>query len=280
VPRSRRQIARLPNHAVEAYQFLFASVEFALAAHGGSSVLVTSIGQGDGKTTTALQLGLAAVGDRRRVVLVDGDVRVRGLSQVLGQADAPGLTEVALDGMRSLDAVVQQRIDAATTLPVLPAGQGARDATSLFRTDGYRQAMAELKEHTELLFVDSPPILAVADATVASSEVDGVLLIVDRGADLDQLRETRRRLAFLSTPVLGYVYNRSSSAAAYGYGYGPQTARSGVAARLGGKLRSLTRRSPEAGRAGGGSASTNGAGRDGGGRRAGSTDLTRAPRGR
>jgi Mrp family chromosome partitioning ATPase/capsular polysaccharide biosynthesis protein len=167
VPRSRRQIARLPNHAIEAYQFLFASVEFALAAHGGSSVLVTSIGQGDGKTTTALQLGLAAVGDRRRVVLVDGDVRVRGLSQVLGRADTPGLTEVALDGLRSRDAVVQQRIDAATTLPVLPAGQGARDATSLFRTDGYRQAMAELKEHTELLFIDSSPILAVADATVA-----------------------------------------------------------------------------------------------------------------
>jgi hypothetical protein len=105
-----------------------------------------------------------------------------------------------------------------------------------------------------------------------------VLLIVDRGADIEQLRETRRRMKFLSTPVLGYVYNRSSSAAAYGYGYGPQAARSGVAARLGGKLRSLTRRSSQA--RGAGAASVNGADPNGSGTRTGSTDLAKAPRGR
>ena len=59
------------------------------------------------------------------------------------------------------------------------------------------------------MLLDSPPLLAVADTSVVAGQVAGVVLVVTRGTDIGQLEQVRERLAFVSTPLLGYVYNRS-----------------------------------------------------------------------
>ena len=80
---------------VEGYQFVLSSIEYALEHNGGSSVLVTSASQGDGKTTTVLQLAMAASRDGRRVVLCDADIRAQGLTRLLGVTERTGLTDLA-----------------------------------------------------------------------------------------------------------------------------------------------------------------------------------------
>jgi capsular exopolysaccharide synthesis family protein len=206
----------------ESYQFVLASIEFALEQAGGQSLLVTSAGPGDGKTTTALQLAMAASRDGRRVVLVDADIRAQGLTRMLGVPERTGLTELALRHLDVDASVHYLPVSDELLLPVVTAGSRVDDPGSFFRTPGFRKALQRVKDEAELVMLDSSPLLAVADTSVIAGQVDGIVVVVDRGTRVDQLQLIRQRLAFVSTPLLGYVYNRSRAPglASYGYGYG------------------------------------------------------------
>ncbi|MGH3666264.1 MAG: hypothetical protein ACRDU8_09310, partial [Egibacteraceae bacterium] len=127
-------------------------------------------------------------------------------------------------------------------LSFVPAGSRLSDPAGFFRTPEFRKALGRVKEQAELVVVDSPPLLSVADASAIASQVDGIVIVVDRGAPLRQLEEVRERLQFIGTPVLGYVFNRSDlrrgrGGYGYGYGYGPATSGNGAAEAGTGKPR-------------------------------------------
>ncbi len=204
----------------EAYQFLLASIEFALEQVGGSSLLITSAMPGDGKTTSALQLSMTASRDGGRVVLVDGDIRAQGLTRLLGVQDRTGLTELALGNLEVDQSVHYLPVSEELLLPVVGAGSRVDDPGSFFRAPGFRKALQRVKDEAELVVVDSSPLLAVADTSVIGGQVDGIVLVVNRGTPLALLEQVRERLAFVSTPLLGYVYNRAERARGQAYGYG------------------------------------------------------------
>ena len=210
--------------AGEAYQFIVSSLEFALTEAGGSMVLVTSAGPTDGKTVTTLNLGVAAARDGRKVLLVHGDERVRGLSRFLGTSPEPGMTDLASRDIDFVDAARSMRISDTVHLPVVPAGSPVDDTAGFFRTPGFRRAMGKIRAQADLVLVDSPPILAVADTSAIASQVDGIVLVVDKGTPMKVLEEARERMGFIGTPLLGYVFNRSDlKGGRYGYkkyGYG------------------------------------------------------------
>ena len=216
-------LLQLDPAAAEAYEFVLSSIEFAMGdIDGGRSLMITSTLPGDGKTTTSLQLAIAASRDRRRVMMVDADIRARGLTTVLGAQDRPGLSDVAAVGSRVADVVRRYRFSEKSQIPVVTAGQRRGDPAALLRTNVFRQAMSEIRASAELVIIDSSPLLAVADAVIVSGSVDGMVLVVSHGTPVTELQKVRERLKFVSTPLLGYVFNRSdaTTAAAYGYGYG------------------------------------------------------------
>jgi Mrp family chromosome partitioning ATPase/capsular polysaccharide biosynthesis protein len=210
----------------EAYQFVLASIEYALEQVGGSSLMVTSASPGDGKTSTALQVSMTASRDGGRVVLVDGDIRAQGLTRLLGVQDRTGLVELALDNLEVDQSVHYLPVTEELLLPVVGAGRRVDDPGSFFRAPGFRKALQRVKDEAELVVVDSSPLLAVADTSVIGGQVDGIVLVVNRGTPMAHLEQVRERLAFVSTPLLGYVYNRAERArgkpyyGAYGEGSG------------------------------------------------------------
>jgi len=212
----------IPPEAAEAYRFLLTSVEFSLDERGGSSVLITSAGEGDGKTLTAAGMARAAAVDGRDTLLVDADVRARGLSRLVGIDRLGGLTDLIRDSVEDLDRLLRVPFLAeGVKVRVLSAGTRVDDPGALLRSPGFRRASKHLREAASLVIVDAPPLLAVADTSVIAGHVDAILLVVNRGTSLSQLQHLRERLAFVSTPVLGYVYNRASSGrGGMGYGYG------------------------------------------------------------
>lgn len=218
----------LDTVASESYQFLLASIEHELEQLGESSLLITGAVPGDGKTTTALQLAMAASRDGRRVVLVDTDIRGQGLTRMLGVQDRTGLTELALSYLDVDESVHYLPVSEELLLPVVAAGGWIEDPGGFFRGPGFRKAVQRIKDEAELVILDSPPLLAVADTSVIAGQVGGVVLVVNRGADLAQLQQVRERLTFVSTPLLGYVYNRSDQPALVTYDYGPETTANGV----------------------------------------------------
>jgi capsular exopolysaccharide synthesis family protein len=226
--------AREPSSpAGEAYNFLVESIGFALAAEGeGRVVAMTSPRPGDGKTVTALNLAIAMARDDRRVTVVDGDERMRGLTRLADVPHEPGLSDLGGDvpveaAVRDLD------LDGTEALDVVPAGAVLHDPASFFRTGRFRRAVGRLRDHADVVIVDSPPLLAVSDAAAIASQADAVVLVVGRGTPLRVLAEARHRLEFVGTPVLGYVFNRSVGSgrrSGYGYGYRYGYGRSAAAA--------------------------------------------------
>ncbi|WP_045876866.1 AAA family ATPase [Pseudofrankia sp. DC12] len=221
--------AREPmSPAGEAYNFLVESIGFALAAEGGGSVVaVTSARPGDGKTVTALNLAIAMARDDRKVAVVDGDERMRGLTGLADVSHEPGLSDLGGDVPVSA-AVRHLDLDGAEALDVVAAGTALDDPASFFRTGRFRRAVGRLRIHADVVIVDSPPLLAASDAAAIASQADAVVLVVGRGTPLRVLSEARHRLEFVGTPVLGYVFNRSVGSKrryGYSYGYGRHTAR-------------------------------------------------------
>lgn len=206
--------------AAEAYRFAATAMEHAALEHGATVVVVTSANPGDGKTTTAVNLAAASHRKGRRVLLVDGDARVRGLTTALRMAKQAGLTDLAQSGATLLDAVQWLPLTEPNSMPVTPIGRVDVDPATFFRTRECRSALDRLRQWADLMVLDTPPLLSVADASAIAGRADGLIIVVDRGTPMRILEDVRERMAFIGTPLLGYVFNRGSARGkAYGYGY-------------------------------------------------------------
>lgn len=204
--------------AAEAYQFLLSSFEFAVAQTGVRSVLVTSVGPGDGKSLTALHLARALAVQGREVVLADADIRAHGLTTMLRADGHAGLVSMA-DGAELGDVVRQYRISNSVRLAVVPSGDSPPQPTGLLATTQYREAITRITSGSELAIIDGSPLLTVADASAVAMQVDGILLVLDAETPDDNIVRVAQRLRLVSTPLIGYVVNRvprATQATSYG----------------------------------------------------------------
>lgn len=205
--------------AAEAYQFVLASLGSALDERGASAVLVTSAAPGDGKTVSALNLASAAVSSTsRRMLLVDADERLRGLTRWSDAPAAPGLSDLSDDEVRIDGCIYEWWVSNTVRLRFVTAGSRLSDPAGFFRDAGFRKSLLRLRERSDLLVIDAPPLLAVSDTSAIASQVDGILLVVTRGTRLSTLQEVRARLDLIGTPLLGYLFNRASTRSGY-YAY-------------------------------------------------------------
>lgn len=223
-------VAEPDTSVAEAYRFVATALEHELNADV-RSVVVTSALPGEGKTTVALNLAAALEQAARSTLLVDTDVRQQALSMLTLTKGRRGLADL---GKCSVDEAVHRwGQDLEPTQgwpagvirvilelpPVVPVGVRTVDPTQFFRTNRYRAALEHLNAHDRLLVIDSPPLLSVSDASAIAGSADGIVLVVNRGTPLNALSSLKERLAFVGTPVLGYVFNRVEGKKGGYYGY-------------------------------------------------------------
>ncbi len=174
-------------------------------AGGVKSIVVTSGMPGEGKTCTAVNLSTVLGQLGLNVLLVDSDLHRPRLHQILGISNARGLASV-LAKPETLAASLQ-----TTKLPgvtVLPAGPGAPNPSGLLASDGMRRLLRSLEDSYDLVILDSPPVLLVADALVLGSLANGVVVTVHGGeTTVDQLAKVRDRLQLNRINILGVVIN-------------------------------------------------------------------------
>ena len=187
----------------------------------GSVILVTSAEPGDGKTVTAMNLALASRYGDRGVIVVDADARMRGLSRLSGFASDVGLKELHEAGDALTWYEYRHELDGTEDVEVLPVGGEILDPPAFFQSSGFERVIRRLREHAGVVIIDSPPLLAVADTIAIARHVDGIVLVVNKGAPLAALEEVRRQLSFVDAPLLGYIVNRadvrSAPYASYAY---------------------------------------------------------------
>ena len=172
---------------------------------GTRTVVVTSAVHGEGKSVTAINLALTlARQEHLRVVLVDGDLRKGSIRKWLGLPENnEGLSTVLRrDGELNGSLIRLQE----PPLAVLPAGPGVENPVELLESSSMKRLLATLKAQFDLVIVDTPPVLPVADPGVIATQADGVLLVVRAGkTQRKTVAQAQALLAQMKTTVLGCV---------------------------------------------------------------------------
>lgn len=192
----------------EAFRVLGTAIS--IPSHPPKTLLITSACAGEGKTMTALNLAQALAQRKGPVVIVDCDLRKNGLSQLLGCSNDRGITPV-LTGEQDLSEAVQQ-CSSQRNLWILPSGPIPPNPAELLASDRMSTVLQTLAARFECVVIDSPPVLAVTDAAVLSSRVDGVVLVVASGSTpRGGLVRTRKILASVGARVIGVTMNKFES---------------------------------------------------------------------
>jgi tyrosine-protein kinase len=203
----------------EAFRILRANIEFAGVDRDAAVFMVTGAVDGEGRTTTAANLVVAAALAGRRVALVDLDLRHPRVDRLFGLDGQPGLTDVALGHVSLDDALAPVALhssrqdpllggdgEAVGRLDVLPSGPVPIESGEFVATRAVAEIVGALRSRAELVIVDAPPLLPVGDARTLSSLVDGLILVLDVSlARRPLVQELRRVLDALPAPALGFV---------------------------------------------------------------------------
>lgn len=215
--KDQKQIRFLNGHSVEGEAFRQLRTRLFVLRKDAPlrTLLVTSAEPGEGKSTIVCNLALAIAHAGRSVVVVDGDLRRPVLHTIFGVANEKGLSSV-LKHEATLDEALQASSTAG--IQVLPSGPLPANPSELLDSACMQQLMEQLIERFDMVLLDSPALIAVADGAVLTSLVDGVLLVVGLAqARQEAVQEMRQRLIGLRARPVGLVVNRAEPHTIYAY---------------------------------------------------------------
>ena len=207
----------------EAYRTLRTSIQFStlLTANSAKTFLVTSSGSGEGKSTTAANLGVVMAHAGKRVMLVDADLRRPVLHKLFDVPNDLGLSNVLVDAAFDANTVVHST--AVKNLMLLPSGPSPSNAADYLASDEMTALIEKISAQVDVVIFDSPPLLAVTDARILATQTDATLLVIDAGnTRSDVCYRGAELLAQIGVKPLGVILNKfdpKRSNNYYGYGY-------------------------------------------------------------
>ncbi len=201
--------------AAEAYRTLRTNIQFSSLDRELKTILATSTAPDEGKSTTIANLAVTMAQSEQRVILVDCDLRRPSLHTLFQVPNEVGLTSMILaqdDRLMPLHPTEVQGLSLLTSGPLPP-----RPADIL----GSRRMQAvieRLKGEADVVLFDTPPVIAVTDAAVLASKVDGTLLVVKANQTTrERAKQARQILDKVKAHIIGVVLNDAAIDEGYGY---------------------------------------------------------------
>ena len=173
--------------------------------HGdrGFAIKVSSPFQGDGKTSVAAALAWSYAQAGYRTAMVDADFIGRALSHQFSMLGRPGVREAMRDPEQAMSLIRSAR----PNLDILPAGSDKGVTAGHLQPASMRQLLSRLREHYEIVVVDSGPMTASVESLPIIGAVDGVVLVLRRGRNRNRLTECIEDIRHVGTPYLGVILN-------------------------------------------------------------------------
>jgi len=209
----------------EAAISLMTSLSFSTDHGVPRSFAVSSTRPMEGKSTIAYALARSLARSRRRVLLIDGDLRAPSVHHIVGIGNEGGLSNY-LAGNSEIDALL--RPTDHDGLVVMTAGPQPPSASELLSSDRLGALLAQLAERFDHVVIDAPPVMGLADALLIGNRVEGLVFVVQaHRTSRDMARSAIERLVSANVTLLGSILTRWDSRRAhygqeyeYGYGYG------------------------------------------------------------
>ena len=201
----------------EAFRVLRTNLQFVDLDSRARCLVVTSAVPGEGKTLTAVNLAIAVAQTGRSTILIDADLRRPRVASTLGVDPAIGLT-TALVGKTGIEDAIQ--VHEPSGLHVLASGAKPPNPTEILQSRVTHDLIRRLRSSYEMVIIDSPPLLPVADASVLSALADGTLLLIRHGhTTRDQVSEAINRIQQVGGRIYGVVVNMVAKRAVGSYYY-------------------------------------------------------------
>ncbi|MCJ7667915.1 MAG: CpsD/CapB family tyrosine-protein kinase [Anaerolineae bacterium] len=190
----------------EAYRSLRTNLEFSSLDRPLKTMVVTSAGPEEGKSTTLANLAVTLAQAEKKVILVDCDLRRPSQHEIFEVGNSLGLTTMVVDEEAFRNPPLQET--PVPNLKLLPSGPLPPNPSELLGSRRMEEIIATLREKADLVLFDAPPIIAVTDAAVLASKVDGVLLVIRAGTTKrDHAQRAKALLEKVNTRLVGAVLN-------------------------------------------------------------------------
>ncbi len=203
-----------PKSAVaEAYRTLRTNIQFMSPDKPIRSLIVSSAGPGDGKSTTVINIAITFASLGKKTVLIDTDLRKPILHKVFDYQRGPGLTQAIIEEIPITDVIRHTDIP---NLDLITCGDIPPNPSELLGSQKFINFVEQLKEMYEIVLFDSPPVIAVTDASVLSKLTDAMVLVVRAGGtDLRALNRAVELLTHVKANLIGVVLNGVNLSAGY-----------------------------------------------------------------
>lgn len=207
----------------EAYRTLRTNLQFAKVNSELRTIMFTSSGPAEGKSTTIANVAVALAQSGRSIILVDCDLRKPVQHRIFGKRNK-GVTNILVDESPAEAFLQDTEID---NLRILPSGPIPPNPSELLSSGKMIQLLDELKGLADLVLIDAPPTIAVTDAAVMAVKVDGIVLVIDSTSVRPEMAQKAKDLLVKANGhLLGVILNRveiEEEHAYYYYYYGSES---------------------------------------------------------
>ena len=201
-----------PNYIVEIFRSLRIKIMLLFHEKTDKSIIITSLGKGEGKSTIAANLALSLSQQNQKILLIDGDLRRGTLHDFFGLSRTPGLSELLsskdLGDTRFAESPIRQ-----TKIPnlfVITSGKSNNNSSELLSTLKFVRLKEMLSAKFDMIILDAPPLGALSDAVVINHLFGGYLMVVNAGTtNIIDLKKKIAEFPALDKKIAGFILNRA-----------------------------------------------------------------------
>jgi len=190
----------------EAYRGIRTNIQFANIDNNIKTILMTSATPGEGKTTTLCNVAMTLADAGHKVIIIDCDLRKPRIHKFFEISNKEGITDILLKGEDFKKFI---KGDLHPNLHIITSGKIPSNPSEILYSKAMKSFIEKLKEEYDYVFIDTPPVIAVTDAAIMSSYIDGVVLVCSSGnIEIDMAKKAKESLEKVNANMLGVVLNK------------------------------------------------------------------------
>jgi len=200
----------------EAYRTLRTNIQYSSIDKEIRSILITSAGPGEGKSTVAANLALIISQADKKVILIDCDMRKPDIHKKFRIENKNGLTNLLLQNLSIEESVFKYM----KNLSILSSGDIPPNPSEIISSLKMKNFLNGIRNSFDYIIIDSPPLIAVSDAIVLSTMVDGCLFVVaSKETNRTEIQKAKELLLNVNSNIIGAVLNKVELKQKKGYSY-------------------------------------------------------------